>query len=55
MLPDDVKRLAPVTLGHRVVPLDRHGGTGGTGGMGGGVGVGAAAVASIVATLPVPV
>jgi MoxR-like ATPase len=51
VLPDDVKRLAPVTLGHRVVPLDRHSGTGGTVGAG----VGAATVASIVATLPVPV
>lgn len=51
VLPDDVKRLAPAALGHRVVPLDRTPGTG----TALGVGAGAAVVAQLVATLPVPV
>jgi MoxR-like ATPase len=49
VLPDDVKRLAPVALGHRVVPLDRSAGGGAS------IGGGAAVVGQLVAGLPVPV
>jgi MoxR-like ATPase len=58
VLPDDVKRLAPAVLGHRVVPAD-GGGTapaGGTVPAGGiGTGRGAALVADLAAALPAPV
>jgi MoxR-like ATPase len=51
VLPDDVKVLAPVVLGHRVVPLDRHLG----GGSATGITAGGRIVAELVAQLPVPV
>jgi MoxR-like ATPase len=52
VLPDDVKSLAPVVLGHRVVPLDRHLGNGAPAT---GISAGAAIVAQIAASLSVPV
>jgi MoxR-like ATPase len=52
VVPDDVKVLAPSVLGHRLVLAD--GVAGERGAHHGGVGVGAAVVADILGTVPVP-